>query len=58
MDAATTWSALLAVAGALPAVEAVGDVSPTSRLSGWRPLQGHAGLVHCGDGVLWCRRRT
>lgn len=58
MDAAATRGALPAVAGALPAVEAVGDVPPAPRVSGGRPLQGDAGFVHCGDGVLRSRRRT
>lgn len=58
MDAAAAWRALPAVTGALPAVEAVGDVSSASRVSGRRPLQGDAGLVHSGDGVLRGRWRT
>lgn len=58
MDAAATGHALFAVAHTFPAVNAVGDVSSPSRVSGGRPLQGDAGLVHRGDGVFWSRRRT
>lgn len=58
MNAAPTRRTLPAVTGALPAVEAVGDVSSASRVPGWRPLQSDAGLVHSGDGVLWSRRRS
>lgn len=58
MDTATTRRTLPAITRALPAVEAVGDVSPASCVSGWWPLQGHTGLIHCGDGVLWSRWRT
>lgn len=58
MDAAATRHALPAITGALSAVEAVGDVSSASCVPGRRPLQGDAGLVHRGDGVLWSGWRT
>lgn len=58
MDAAAARRALPAVAGALPAVQAVGDVPAAARVSGGRPLQGDAGLVHRGDGVLWSGGRA
>lgn len=46
MDAAATGGALAAFPGALPAVNAVGDVSSAPRVPGRGPLQGDAGLVH------------
>lgn len=55
MDTATARRALFAITGTLPAVEAVGDISSASCVSGWGPFQGDTGLVHCGDGVLWSR---
>lgn len=47
MNAAATGGALASVSGALPAVNAVGDVSSAPRVPGRGPLQGDAGLVHC-----------
>lgn len=58
MDAAAARRALPAVTGAFPAVEAVGDVPSASWVSGRRPLQGDAGFIHRGDGVLWSSWRT
>lgn len=46
MRAAATGGALAAFSGALPAVNAVGDVSAAPRVHGRGPLQGDAGLVH------------
>lgn len=47
MNAAATGGALAPVPRALPAVNAVGDVSSAPRVPGWGPLQRDAGLVHC-----------
>lgn len=58
MDAAAARCALFAFAGALSAMEAVGNVPSASCVAGRRPLQGHAGLIHRGDRVLWSRWRT
>lgn len=58
MHAAATGGALAAFPGALPAVNAVGDVSSAPRVPGRGPLQGDAGLVHRRNGVLWRRRGT
>lgn len=58
VDAAATGGALAPVPGALPAVNAVGDVSSAPRVPGRGPLQCDAGLVRRRDGILWSRRRT
>lgn len=57
MDAVAAGAACLAVAGALPAVDAVRDVSSAAAVSRRTPLQCHRRVVQGGDGVLGCRRR-
>lgn len=47
VNAAATRGALAPVPKALPAVNAVGDVSSSPRVPGRGPLQRDAGLVHC-----------
>lgn len=54
MDAGATGGTYLAVARALPAVHAVGDITSPAAVSRRTPFQSDRGVVEGGDGVLGC----